>query len=245
MHPKLKKFYDTSIVILAIISIIIAITDIINSVTENYAVVKIVDTLIIVIFTVDYIVRLFIASKKWLFFKENIFDLIAIIPLSNMFSIFRIARIARIVRLSKVAKATKALRLVRIVGVLGKVKRFVQTNGFIYMIYCTLFMIIVSSIIMTFVEFGNYEDSLWWVVVTLFTVGYGDISPTSRVGRIIAALLMLLGIGLVSTLTSTITSYFAQVNKEKETGMDKLINLNLNEQEINELVKYAEEKFKK
>ncbi len=239
-NKKIYAAYEICTIFLAVVSIIIAIADITSSVTFRFPAVKTADTVIIVIFTIDYFSRLFLSSDKWSFFKANIFDLIAIIPLSSMFSLFRVARITRFARFTK---AAKALRLVRITGVLGKVRRFIQTNGFIYMLYCALFLILTSSIIMTFVEFGNFEDSLWWSIVTVFTVGYGDISPTSTIGRLIAVILMLLGIGLVSSLTSTMTTYFSQIGKERP--IDKLEQINLNDDQISELVKYAEEKFKK
>jgi voltage-gated potassium channel len=63
---------------------------------------------------------------------------------------------------------------------------------------------------------GGYGDGIWWAIVTATTVGYGDISPSTLWGRIIAVLLMLVGIGLVSTLAASITSYFVQQTANTE-----------------------------
>ncbi len=60
---------------------------------------------------------------------------------------------------------------------------------------------------------------MWWAIVTSTTVGYGDISPHTLVGRFAAVLLMLIGVGFIGILTSTITSYFAQ---EDTSNFDKL-----------------------
>jgi voltage-gated potassium channel len=57
---------------------------------------------------------------------------------------------------------------------------------------------------------GGYGDGIWWAIVTASTVGYGDIAPTTLWGRLIAVLLMLVGIGLMSTLAASITSHFVQ-----------------------------------
>ncbi len=60
---------------------------------------------------------------------------------------------------------------------------------------------------------------MWWAIVTSTTVGYGDISPHTLVGKFAAVLLMLIGVGFIGILTSTITSYFA---KEDTSKFDKL-----------------------
>ena len=63
---------------------------------------------------------------------------------------------------------------------------------------------------------GGYGDGIWWAIVTASTVGYGDIAPSTVPGRIIAVLLMLVGIGLMSTLAASITSYFVQQTANTE-----------------------------
>lgn len=61
---------------------------------------------------------------------------------------------------------------------------------------------------MVYFEGMNLQDAVWWSFVTATTVGYGDLSPETAVGRIIASILMLVGIGLIGSLTSAITSFF-------------------------------------
>lgn len=68
---------------------------------------------------------------------------------------------------------------------------------------------------MHIIEKNNFSDSLWWSIVTATTVGYRDISPKTFLGRIIAVILIFIGIGFISMLTSTITNYFIKkINNE-------------------------------
>lgn len=78
-----------------------------------------------------------------------------------------------------------------------------------------IILIIISAGIYSLAENISYDNALWWAIVTATTVGYGDISPTSAIGRGIAIVLMFIGIGLIGTITSTVTSFFTQEQDEK------------------------------
>ena len=100
-----------------------------------------------------------------------------------------------------------------------RVKFFFEINGLKYMVFTSLLCIITGGIAIHFVEGMDIFDGIWWSFVTTTTVGYGDISPTTPIGRIIAAILMIVGIGLIGSLTSTITALFFQQH-EKSSKLD-------------------------
>ncbi|MGX7419443.1 potassium channel family protein [Carnobacterium gallinarum] len=216
---KLKKLYEPLIIILASISIILVILDFASIINMTVFPFLQIDSTILIIFAVDYLIRFLNSDNKIQFFKLNIFDLLAIIPFNSLFSFFRMSRIFRIARL------TKILRLTRLVGITGKLqknsKKFLHTNGLVYLIYISIFLLIFSSIIYSIAENVSLTDSLWWAMATATTVGYGDISPSTPLGRLVAILLMFLGIGFIGMLTSSITSYFTVENK-KEDEIDAL-----------------------
>ena len=85
--------------------------------------------------------------------------------------------------------------------------------------------IIISALVISYVEKMNYSDSLWWAFVTATTVGYGDISPKTHIGRFVAIFLMLIGIGTFGMITGTIATYF--LNKQNDIApnddLDKYI----------------------
>ncbi|XEO93223.1 ion transporter [Latilactobacillus sakei] len=209
----LKRFYTVTIAILAIISIVFVLLDYSNVIDLTATPYLAIDNTILTIFTIDYFVRLWLAADKRRFFKTNIFDLLAIIPLSTLFSFFRLGRLFRIAGLMKV------FRFTRLVGLTGKLqrhsKKFLKQNGLLYLTYISAAVLIIASVLYALAEKATLADSFWWAIATATTVGYGDISPHTLIGRIAAIMLMSVGIGFIGTLTSSITSYFTQDTDDK------------------------------
>lgn len=228
---KFKRKYDLTIIVLALISVSLVVLDILSFININHQPFAVIDFLILLIFTVDYIGRLYLSKRKLVFIKSNFFDLLAIIPFHSAFAVFRLTRLLRITRLSRLSRlsrTTRLFRLTRVIGVIGKasrnIKSFFQTNGFIYMMYIAGVILLIGAATYSFAENVNFIDSLWWAFVTSTTVGYGDISPTTNIGRLAAMILMLTGIGIFGALTSTITSFFMNDNKEEIEEQNKEIS---------------------
>ncbi|MFS8177555.1 ion channel [Limosilactobacillus reuteri] len=226
--------YDIFMALLAIISIVLIVLDYaheINIVSPPYS---IIDNSILIVFAIDYFVRLFYAKDKKRFFKENIFDLLSIIPVNNLFYVFRMARIGRAFRLLKL------LRIFRLVGLTGRLHKFLKTNGLVYYLYISLTVILIASSLYCISEKVSFGTALWWSITTATTVGYGDVSPTTGLGKTAAVLLMFLGIGFIGMLTSSLTNFFdtstdndlekelaelKQQNKELEDHLSRLEKL--------------------
>lgn len=237
-----KKIYEILFNIFAIIAVIFAIIDISKGLTQ---VQYYVNLIIYIIFVIDYFARLILSEFKTVFIKQNIFDLLAIIPFNSLFRAFRLFRLFRLAKLLKISKLFKLSKFVAYwARVINKCKNFLNTNGFKYMLLLSLASIFIGAITITFFEKMKFSDGLWWAFVTTTTVGYGDLSPNTTAGRIIAVFLMLIGIGLVSSLTSTITGYFFTSKKisYKDSIIDdirlKLDNLqSLSDEDIDDICK--------
>lgn len=216
----LKTAYTISITSLAIISIILAVLDIAGKIPLSDPPYKQIDTGILLVFVADYAVRFYKTDDRKAFFKENIPDLLAIIPFNALFSAFRVFRIFRLAKASRLLKFT---RLLRAGALTAKIRRRIsgvlKTNGLIYLIYVNAGLVLVSSCIMMYAEGMAFKDALWWSIVTCTTVGYGDLSPTSIPGRVTAVVLMLFGIGFLGMLTGAITTYFT-AHHEPERHQD-------------------------
>lgn len=208
-----EKLYYLLIAVLCVVSVAFAVLDYTRGLTRAE---QITDWTIYAFFVIDYVVRLIIADDKRVFFKENIFDLIAIIPVNSAMRVFRLARFVKLLRF------VKLFRIGALSGRFAKrSSRFLDTNGFKYVLMICAIAILVASVAMTYFENMKFADALWWSFVTATTVGYGDLSPASGAGRIIACCLMLVGIGLIGSLTSTITSFFLK-DATKKPSSDKV-----------------------
>lgn len=217
-----KKLYESLVCALAIISVIFVIVDLNGSMTKTMVA---ADKLIYTFFVFDYFIRLYLSSDKKSFVKSNLFDLIAILPFSSALRIFRTFKFVRVVRLVKLARLTKLTRLVALSGrLLKRSGVFLNTNGFKYMLMLSVVMIFIGGILISYIEDMTLTDGLWWAFVTSTTVGYGDISPSTSLGRIVACVLMICGIGLIGSLTSTITSFFIN-SKNNETVSNDKVNM--------------------
>jgi voltage-gated potassium channel len=221
-----KVSYNVLIIILAIVSIILSILDFSSKINLGKAPFSFIDNGILVVFAFDYFTRMWVAKNKRHFFMTNIFDLLAIVPFNALASFLRVARLVRIARLLKIIKFT------RLIGLTGKfsknAKRFLNTNGFIYVIYASIAVLFIASSLYSIAENVSLPNSIWWAITTTTTVGYGDISPKTFTGKIAAVLLMFVGIGLIGMLTSTITNFFVHDKEENtKTNLDKIYQQNL------------------
>lgn len=232
---KFKNNYNLTIIGLAIFSVSLVILDTMSFININAFPFKEIDVLILLIFAVDYFGRFYWSENKNNFFKTNLFDLIAIIPFHSAFSVFRLARLFRITRLSRLSRLSRMSRLFRFTRMIGMIckatrhiRKFLQTNGFIYMMYVSGVILLIGATSYSIAENVHFVDSLWWAFVTSTTVGYGDISPTTAIGRLTAMFLMLTGIGIFGALTSTITSFFMNTNdQEIEKQKSEIHELNI------------------
>jgi voltage-gated potassium channel len=167
------------------------------------------DTAVCLIFLGDFVVQFASADDRWRYFMRwGWLDLISSIPMLPAFRIGRTARIVRVVRVLRGARSSKIL------AELILVRR--AESAFLAASLLALVLIVFSSIAVLQFESsaGNIRtagDALWWAVVTLTTVGYGDHYPVTQEGRAVAIGLMFGGITLIGTLSGFAASWFLQV----------------------------------
>ncbi|MBO8172408.1 MAG: potassium channel family protein [Bacillaceae bacterium] len=225
----LNKIYEIMMLCLIIISV--------SFIWIDFKYMLIIDWIIWMIFVTDYSVRLWKADSKTKFVKSHIFELIALIPLDSLFRSFRIVRFFRVFRLG--------VYLYRYSRSFIKV---LNTNGLYKMLLFTTLIVFGGSIAIYILEPGieTWEDALWWSIVTTTTVGYGDISPETGPGRLVATVLMLVGIGTLGMVTGTIATYFLSEKEDEKPEAIKHIRAQLDrfdeltEEELEGLTEYFE-----
>ncbi|GAQ17982.1 ion transporter [Oceanobacillus picturae] len=221
---KIYLAYEIILVIIAFISVIF--------IWSGNKVVLYLDKVIWLIFFLDVVIRFIVNKHKWRFVKNNPFDIIAAIPLDAIFHTARIARLFKVFRLFAITKSHA-----------NPIFSIVKTNGLDRVLSAAGIMIFLSSILITWLEpnIHNFSDGVWWSIVTTTTVGYGDISPNTAIGRIIAIFLMVIGVGLIGMITGSITTFFIKGNNQKNPQLEFIKGRldhfeELNDDEINELI---------
>lgn len=195
---------------------------------------NIIDTSILMVFIISYIARFILAKNKKQYFISNIFNLLAIIPLN-------------LLNIGILGKSNRIFRVINLLAKLGHNKNSIlYRNGFIYALYASACIVFVGSGFYSIVEDISYEDSIWWSIVTVTTVGYGDIVPKTGWGKVIASVTMLFGIGFIGMLTSTITNYFKEKktnHKSSRTDTHEIAQLNHKIEELTKVVETLSEKL--
>lgn len=168
--------------------------------------------LIWVVFAAEVAFVLAVAQRKWAALRAHWLDAALVVVTVPAYG--RLLSSLRLLRL---------VRLLRVAVVLGRAlqaeRRLSSTSVFRFASIATIFLVFVAGAVEATVDsadFKSFWDGAWWAVVTVTTVGYGDLVPHSVSGRLVAMLLMVGGIGFISVLTATISSFFVKVDRQDE-----------------------------
>lgn len=227
-NDAVSRFFDIFIVVVIGINLFIAFFDTFDESAPFKDVLYIVEMITVVIFTVEYILRLWTAKylypnkKEWqavllfVFSVSGLVDFFTFMPFylpfifPNGMVAFRLFRVVRIFRLFRINAQYDAYNV--IVDVLKEKK-----NQLFFSVCMIVIMMLASSMCMYSVEneaqpenFSNAFSGLWWSMSTLLTVGYGDIYPITFAGKLLAIVIAFLGVGMVAIPTGIISAGFVE-----------------------------------
>lgn len=193
---------------------------------EQVAMLRTFEILTIGIFTIEYIGRVWVAPQKraYIFSFYGIIDLLAIVPFYLSLYVdlryLRAFRLLRLLRILKLVRLNDEMDLIRAAWHLAKTELLLFLSASAIIIY-------MAGVGIYFFEFpaqpdvfSSIPDSLWWAVVTLTTVGYGDMYPVTLGGRVFTTVILLVGLGLVAVPAGIISSALSEARRTK-TPSDK------------------------
>ena len=231
----ISKIFDIFIISLIVLNIVALIIESCSDLPPRLIhVLKVFEVVSVIIFTIEYILRLWTAKYlypnspvpilRYIFSFMAMIDLFAILPfyIPMVFPIdLRFLRILRLFRIMRVFKLTRYNAAMETIVRIMKNEK----DKLLYTIFIMGILIIFDSTLMYYVEnpvqpekFPNILASTWWAVTTLTTVGYGDIYPVTPLGKILCGIITILGIGIIALPTAIISSGFiAELNDQKKT----------------------------
>ncbi|UOA07895.1 ion transporter [Methylobacter sp. S3L5C] len=218
------KAFDIALSIAILLSVVVVMMSSVDSFQQQFSYsLAVFEWVFTALFTLEYGLRLISVRRPWLYFKSffGVVDLLSILPAYLMLltpgaeymlviRIIRLLRVFRILKLSEYMQEASVL-----MTALGNSSRKI-----IVFLYAVLTLVIIFGSLMYAVEnneagFTSIPKSVYWAIVTITTVGYGDIAPQTVLGQMIAATLMIMGYGIIAVPTGI---YSAELYKTYNAG---------------------------
>jgi voltage-gated potassium channel len=220
--PEHSNSYNIFILVLTILALGIMVLLLLPLDEDTIAILTVYDNLICIVFLIDFTLNITQTSPKRDYFigRRGWLDLLGSIPSLGFFrftALFRLFRISRLARVSRLLRGNNRKQLVDDV-----LKNRGQYAVFITLFSALLVLVVSSVLVLQFenrspdanIETGG--DALWWAVVTITTVGYGDQFPVTALGRLTGVAVMFAGVGIIGALASILASVLVPQPKEAD-----------------------------
>ena len=234
-----SRLFDTLIIGMILLNVIAVVLESVATVQAEYGTaLRRIEIVSVLVFTVEYLLRMWSVTADPQYARPitgrlrfaikplPLIDLLAILPYYLMLAgidlrVIRALRIMRLVRIAKLGRYYAALRVIH------RVIRN-QKEELVLTISVLLILLVISSALMYHAEntaqpenFPDIPTTMWWSIVTLTTVGYGDVYPVTAIGRLLAAVIAVFGIGMVALPAGIIGSGFVAEIQRKAIRQDR------------------------
>ncbi|QWD89772.1 ion transporter [Polynucleobacter sp. MWH-CaK5] len=220
------QLFDKTLIYLILLSLVVVVIDSVDSISSKFHFsLSVLEWLFTIIFSLEYIARVYCAQNRMQYVKSfyGIIDLIAVLPtyLAMLFPELHAlidVRVLRLIRIFRVFKLTEYVtEYVHLGAALAASRRkiFVFLSG-------VLMIVMVLGTLMYVIEgpangFTSIPTSIYWAISTMTTVGFGDITPKTDLGRFITSIMMLMGWGTLAVPTGIVTAELASSRTEQIT----------------------------
>ena len=220
------KIFDVILLIIILLSVVLVMLESVPGIRQSHReLLVIMEWSITLIFTLEYFVRIAVVKKplKYIFSFYGIIDFLAILPTylslilfgSQSLVVIRMLRLLRVFRILKLTRYTQAGRTLAAAIWASREKISV------FIFFVTILVVIIGTI-MYLVEgedsgFTSIPMSIYWAIVTLTTVGYGDISPATALGQFLASFVMIMGYAIIAVPTGIVTAEMINPQDKRNT----------------------------
>jgi len=217
------KLFDILLIGSIIISVSMVMLDSVNSIQARYGrLLYLGEWLFTILFTIEYLLRLYCVRRPMAYAASffGTVDLLAVLPtyLSIFFPGTQYLLVIRILRVLRIFRVLKLVQYLGEVRLLSQALRASRRKITVFL-FAVLTLVVIFGSMMYLIEdaesgFTSIPQSIYWTIVTLTTVGYGDISPQTSLGQTIAAMIMIIGYGIIAVPTGIVTAELSQAYKK-------------------------------
>jgi len=223
------KLFDVLLIISILASVAVVMLDSVSSISEKWGtLLKAAEWFFTILFTIEYVFRLICAGRAIRYAKSffGIVDLMAIVP-TYLNLILPGSRYLLVIRLLRVLRIFRILHLSRFVAEANVLMTALASSKrkILVFFFAVLTLVVILGSLMYVIEgrdpasgFTSIPKSVYWAIVTLTTVGYGDISPQTGPGQMLAAVVMILGYSIIAVPTGIVTAELTQAYKKEITA---------------------------
>ncbi len=215
----LGKLFDVVLLILILLSVILVMMESVSSFDAKYhEYLYVGEWVITIFFTVEYIARIITVKqpKKYIFSFYGIIDFLSTIPL-YLSLLFAGSSYLLTVRALRLLRVFRILKVTRYIGEANKLKKALNHSRpkILVFLFAVLIMSVIFGTLMYLIEgeesgFKSIPASIYWCIVTLTTVGFGDIAPVTPLGQFIAAIIMIMGYGIIAVPTGIVSAEYSK-----------------------------------
>lgn len=213
------KRFDLWLLVVILLSIVVILFDSVLHIHQKYGIFLVIaEWFFTILFTIEFTLRVLVSKNKfkYIFSFFGFIDLISILPafLSIFNPDFQFLMVLRSLRLLRIFKILHMRSFLVAISYISKALSNSYRKILVFMMFIALLVIIIGSIMYVVEDgspgFESIPDAIYWAVVTVTTVGYGDVSPNTPLGKFLSIIVMLCGYGIIAVPTGIVTSEFAR-----------------------------------
>jgi voltage-gated potassium channel len=213
------KLFDVVLLVLILLSIVLVMLESVQDIDAKYhKILYFGEWVITIFFTIEYIARIITVKKPraYIFSFYGIIDFLSTIPLYISF-LFAGSSFLLSVRALRLLRVFRILKLARYVGEATKLRRALISSRakILVFLFAVLVIAVIAGTLMYIIEgpengFNSIPKSVYWCIVTLTTVGFGDIAPVTPLGQLLATVIMILGYGIIAVPTGIVSAEYTK-----------------------------------